>query len=129
MKIKDIEATKKGDFIEHNRYGLCIVYENNFSPFGQWFGLALRPLSIVGFQILLHDSGCLFNTVLEHRKRPLLRKIESPKIPKLIFQKKENIFEVHEWNELGKVDRQGNFSSKLLKEFPTLEEALKFADE
>ncbi|MDR6548500.1 hypothetical protein J2810_004590 [Chryseobacterium rhizosphaerae] len=127
MRINELYNTVKGDFIEHKHYGLCLVHENNFTPYGDWFGLAIKPLTIQGYMRLVHESGVLFNTLLEHSKRLLLNKVNDPEIPKLIF-KTEAGFEVHEWKLLGEVDKNGEFSSNFLKTFDTIEEAQKYAE-
>lgn len=127
MRINELHNTIKGEFIEHKHYGLCLVHENKFTHNMQWFGLVIKPLSIQGYMNLAQDSGVFFNTMLEHKKRLLLKKVENPTIPKLIFINDEG-FEVHEWIELGEVSPEGEFSSKLTKAFSTIEEAKEYAE-
>lgn len=120
MKIKDYEKLRIGDFIEHKHYGLCIISDINC------IGLIIRPLSVKGFRLLASRSGCLFNRFLEHSNRLILSKVDNPVIPKLIFQTDDNVFEVHEWTELGEVSSDGKFASRQIKTFSTIEEALKY---
>jgi hypothetical protein len=127
MRINEIHNTVKGDFVDNKHYGLCIVEENKFTHDMAWFGMVIRPLTIQGYMNLASDSRCLFNRFLETSKRILLRKVENPEIPKLIFKPADK-FEVHEWITLGEVSREGQFSCKFLKDFDTLEEAQKYAE-
>jgi len=127
MKTKDIVELKQGDFIEHKHYGLCIVDEVTKTVFGKLFGLTIRPLSIGGFILLANQSGVLFNRFLETSYRLIIRKVNEPKIPKLIFQT-ENGFDVHIWEKLGEVTNDGKFSSIKVKEFAEIEDAKKFAE-
>lgn len=126
MKQKDLEQIKKGDFIQHKHFGLCLVDKRQLDGLGRWFGLVIRPLSMQGFMKLANWSGVLFNRTLEDSNRLIISKVESPEIPKLIFKTKE-CFEVHEWKKLGEVSDKGKFSSKKIKEFSCQNEAMVFA--
>jgi len=128
MKLKDLEKLRPGDFINHKHYGLCIVDVFQLDGRGDYFGLAVRPLTNTGYNTLATWSGVLFNRTLEDSKRLILGKVENPIIPKLIF-KTNNGFDVHDWIIPGEVTDEGKFSSVKLREFPTLSQALVFAGE
>lgn len=127
MREKDLRKLKAGDFIQHKHYGLCVVHEAHFTPFGVYFGLAIRPLSIEGYMRLAIPSGTLFNRLMEDSKRLILAKVEDPEIPKLIIKTQDG-FEVHSWDILGEVSSEGVFSSKKLKVFKDIEAAKLFAE-
>jgi hypothetical protein len=126
MKQKDLEKVQQGDFIEHKHLGLCFVDKRQLDGFGRWFGLALRPLTVQGFMKLADWSGVLFNRTLEDKNRLIIRKVENPNIPKLIFKTKKG-FEVHEWKKFGEVSNKGKFSSVKIELFKSQEEAMSFA--
>lgn len=127
MTQKELEQIQVGDFISHKHFGLCLVDKVEWAMTGAWFGLAIRPLTVEGFMTLAYWSGCLFNRMLENSKRLIIRKVENPEIPKLIFET-ETGFDVHEWVELGEVSSEGKFSSKKIQEFIDANEALAFAN-
>jgi hypothetical protein len=122
MKQKDFEALRKGNYIQHKHYGLCIV--DDYTPH---FGPIIRPLTIYGFNKLELDSSTLFNRLLEHSPRMIQEKVDNPVIPDLMFKVGEE-FQIHEWVEQGEVSREGVFSTNLIESFPTLDQAITFAD-
>ena len=128
MKKAEVKKLKAKDFVNHKKYGLCLVdriiidYCNN-----DLFGLAIRPLSVKGFMILANNSGCLFNRILEDKYRNIIEKVENPIIPKLII-KNNNSFEIHEWVELGEVSNSGLFASKKITEFSNENEAINYLE-
>lgn len=126
MKQKDLEQIKKGDFIQHKHFGLCIVDKRQLDDLGRWFGLVIRPLTVEGFLKLANWSGVCFNRTLEDSNRLIISKVENPVIPKLIFKTIKG-FDVHEWKKLGEVSDKGKFSSKKIKEFINQNEAMYFA--
>lgn len=120
MRQKDIACLKTGDVIRHKHYGLCIIggYQHDFGPY-------IRPLEAYGINLLHHQSGTLFNRLLETSKRLILQKIDNPVIPKLII-KTGDVFQVYEWIEPGVISDKGVASVNLLPgQYNTYEEALK----
>jgi hypothetical protein len=64
MKQSDINKLKKGDIVEHTRYGLCSV-DKVMKSFGSFFGLVIIPLSEKGKDLLANDSGTGIKRFLE----------------------------------------------------------------
>lgn len=123
MRTKDFEKLWKGDFIIHKHYGLCIVESRNE------IGIIIRPLSVTGIMRLRHESGCLFNRLLEHSIRCVKQKVDKPVIPKLVLKQAENCFELHEWDELGEISDTGITSTRLIKSFSDIEEVQKYLND
>lgn len=127
MKQEYVEQLKKGDFIKHKHYGLCIIDKVQLCINDEWFGINIRPLSMDSILKLINQSGVLFNRILETQNRLIISKVENPNIPKLIFKVKDR-FEVHKWKELGEISNKGKFSSIKLKTFISLKEATIFSN-
>lgn len=129
MKSKDILNLKKGDFVVHKRFGLCIVYQLERTLQGDLFGLAIRPLTMEGMFKLAVWSKTYFNTFLENSVRQILRKVEDPIIPLLLIFEGEKRYKVARWKELGEVSSEGKVNGIVLKKFNNLQKAKEFINE
>ena len=56
MKKEELAKIKPGDDVKHKRYGLCLV-EKVECPFGNFFGMVVRPKTDEGKNLLAQDCG------------------------------------------------------------------------
>ena len=127
MKKSEFLKLKKGDFINHKRYGLCYIDET----LPELSAVAIRPLKHDGIEKLWFDSKTTINKTIENSPRRITEKVSNPNT-KLIFLNEEVCavkFEVHEWVEFGVIRSGRHFSTKCLQTFSYLQEAKDFANQ